>query len=47
MIQGRKLKNMRARNMGIRMGISKENHCEMLLPRGFQEASNSLLYFSN
>jgi hypothetical protein len=29
------------------MGISKENHCEMLLPRGFQEASNSLLYFSN
>jgi hypothetical protein len=25
MIQGRKLKNMRARNIGIRMGISQEN----------------------
>jgi hypothetical protein len=47
MIQGRKLKNMRARNIGIRMGISQENHCEMLFPRGFQESSNSLLCLSN
>jgi hypothetical protein len=30
---------MRARNIGIRMGISQENHCEMLLLRGFQESS--------
>jgi hypothetical protein len=27
MIQGMKLKNMRARNIVIRMGISQENHC--------------------
>jgi hypothetical protein len=47
MIQGRKLKNMRARNIGIRMGIGQENHCEMLFPRGLQESSNSLLHFSN
>jgi hypothetical protein len=46
MIQGRKLKNMRTRNIGIRMGISQENHYEMF-PRGFQESSNSLLHFSN
>jgi hypothetical protein len=32
MIQERKLKNMRAKNIGIRMGISQENHCEMLFP---------------
>jgi hypothetical protein len=30
MIQGKKLKNRRARNIGIRMGISQENHCKML-----------------
>jgi hypothetical protein len=47
MIQGRELKNRRARNIGIRMGIGQENHCEMLFPRGFQESSNSLLHFSN
>jgi hypothetical protein len=46
MIQGRKLKNMRTRNIGIRMGISQENHCEMF-PGRFQESSNSLLCFSN
>jgi hypothetical protein len=40
MIQGRKLKNRRARNIGIRMGIGQENHCEMLFPRQFQESSN-------
>jgi hypothetical protein len=39
MIQGRKLKNRRARNIGITMGIGQENHCEMLFPRGFQESS--------
>jgi hypothetical protein len=38
MIQGRKLKNRRARNIGIRMGIGQENHCEMLFLRGFQES---------
>jgi hypothetical protein len=38
MIQRRKLKNRRARNIGIRMGISQENHCEMLFLRGFQES---------
>jgi hypothetical protein len=37
MIQGRKLKTMRARNIGIRMDISQENHCEMF-PREFQES---------
>jgi hypothetical protein len=46
MTQGRKLKNGRARNIGIRTGIGQENHCEMF-PRGFQEPSNSLLHFSN
>jgi hypothetical protein len=38
---------MRARNIGIRMGISQENHCEMFFPRGFQESFNSLLHFPN
>jgi hypothetical protein len=38
---------MRARNIGIRMGISQENHCEMLFPRGFQETSKSLFHFFN
>jgi hypothetical protein len=47
MIKGRKLKNRTARNIGIRMGISQENHCEMLFPRGFQESSNSFFCFSN
>jgi hypothetical protein len=47
MIQGRKLKSKRSRNIGIRMGIGQENHCEMLFPRQFQESSNSLLHFSN
>jgi hypothetical protein len=37
MIQERKLKNKRARNIGIMMGINQEDHCEMLFPRGFQE----------
>jgi hypothetical protein len=46
MIQGRKLKNRRARNIGIMMGISQENHYEMLFPRRFQESSTSLLHFS-
>jgi hypothetical protein len=46
MIQGRKLKNRRARNIGIMMGISQENHCEMLFPRRFQESFTSLLHFS-
>jgi hypothetical protein len=36
MIQGRKLKNRRARNIGIRTGIGQENHCEMLFPKGYQ-----------
>jgi hypothetical protein len=36
MTQGRKLKNRRARHLGIRMGIGQENHCEMLFSRGFQ-----------
>jgi hypothetical protein len=36
MIQGGKLKNRTARNIGIRMGIGLENYCEMLFPRGFQ-----------
>jgi hypothetical protein len=45
-IQGRKLKNRRARNMGITVGISQENHREMLFPRGFQESSTFLLRFS-
>jgi hypothetical protein len=45
MIQRRKLKNRRARNTGIRMGIGQENQCEMLFPRGLQESSNSLLHF--
>jgi hypothetical protein len=44
---GRKLKNRKARNIGIRMGIGQEHHCEMLFPRGFQESSTSLLHFSN
>jgi hypothetical protein len=35
MIQGRKLKNRRARNIGIRMGIGQENHYEMLFSKGF------------
>jgi hypothetical protein len=39
--------SMSARNTGIRMSISQENHCEMLFPRRFQESSNSLLHFSN
>jgi hypothetical protein len=47
MIQGRKVKNRRARNIGIRKGIGQESHCDMLFPRGFQESSNSLLCFSN
>jgi hypothetical protein len=47
MIQRRKLKNKKARNIGIRIGIGQENHCEMLFPRQFQESSNSLLSFSN
>jgi hypothetical protein len=47
MILGRKLKNRRERNIGITMGISQENHCEMLFPRGFQESSTSLFHFSN
>jgi hypothetical protein len=47
MIEGRKLKNRRARNIGIRMGIGQENHCQMLFPRGFQESSISHLHFSN
>jgi hypothetical protein len=46
MIQERKLKNRSTRNVGIRMGIGQENHCEMLFPRGFQESSTSLLCFS-
>jgi hypothetical protein len=46
MIQGRKLKSRRARNIGITMGISQENHCEVLFPRGFQESSTSFLCFS-
>jgi hypothetical protein len=46
MIQGRKIKNRRARNIGITMSISQENHCEMF-PRGFQESSTSLLHLSN
>jgi hypothetical protein len=45
MMQGRKLKNRKARNVGIRMGFSQENHCEMLFPRQFQESSNSHLCF--
>jgi hypothetical protein len=36
MIQGRKLKNRRARNIGIRMGIGQENHCEMLFLDNFK-----------
>jgi hypothetical protein len=44
MTQGRKLKNRRARNIGIRMGIGQENHCEMFFPRHFQESSNSLVF---
>jgi hypothetical protein len=35
MIQGKKLKNRRARNIGIRIGISQENHYELLFSRGF------------
>jgi hypothetical protein len=29
------------------MGMSQENHYKMLLPRGFQDSSKSLLHFSN
>jgi hypothetical protein len=46
MIQGKKLKNRRARNKGISMSIGRENHCEMF-PTGFQGSSTSLLHFSN
>jgi hypothetical protein len=35
MIQGKKLKNKRVRNIVIIMGIGQENHCEMLFSRGF------------
>jgi hypothetical protein len=45
MIQGRRLKNRRARNKGIKMSINQENHCETLFPRGFQQSSTTLLLF--
>jgi hypothetical protein len=40
MMQERKLKNRRARTIGIRMGIGQENLCEMFFSRQFQESSN-------
>jgi hypothetical protein len=46
MIRGRKLKSRTARNIGIRMGIGQENHCEMLFPRQFQEPSNIIIIIS-
>jgi hypothetical protein len=46
-MNNKKIKIKKKRIIGIRMGIGQENHCEMLLPRGFQESSNTLFHFSN